>query len=390
MDREIFIERFHAAAAAALSVARQFVFEKLSDKLIFRVRLNQSHDSNLRSDQKVYPEDSAPRIAHELHRCREEEVVQALWRDGTVPEWVDIAAVGQTASETVIELRCCGRFTGDESHLYHQQEGMRPFSVHGPSLPPRYKSGDLFSIWHRLTVWGLGEIEVGLPHIHKVWSLAAFGSQFDDRILASLPIFPNVEIIELKESPINGEGLRSVSRHPKLRVLRIDLVRPELFDLKDPVVSPSLEVLDIQHLPSRPCGLEGLLERLPALRSLTLASDGTISFNGSISGTPDFLTIAAENFVGAARLPSNVGHLALHLSKATPSDLSRLLSGVEKVRALSLIRTPVDDSLAEELVLRLKPEYVNLVHTKVSIDCLRHLRQLHPAIRMHPDLAVAN
>jgi hypothetical protein len=390
VEREIFVERFHAAAAAALSFARQFVLENLSDKLIFRVRLNQSHDSSLRPDQKVYPEDSTPQRAHELHRYREEEVVQALWRDGTVPEWVDIAVVGQTATETVMELLCCGRFTGDESHLYHKQEGMRPFSVHGPFLPPRYKSGDLFSIWHRLAVWGLDEIEVAMPHIHKVWSLTALGSHFDDSILASLPIFPNVEIIELKESPIDGEGLRSVSRHPKLRVLRIDLARPELFDLKDPVVSASLEVLDIQHLPPRPCGLEELLERLPALRSLTLASDGSISFNGSISGTPDFLTIAAENIVGAARLPSTVGHLALHLSKATPSDLSRLLYGVEKVRALSLIRTPVDDGLAEDLVCRLKPEYVNLVHTKVSTDCLRHLRRLHPNIRMHPNTAIAN
>lgn len=390
MKREIFVEHFYAAAAAALSLARQFVLEKLSDKLIFCVRLNQSHDSNLRPDQKVYPEDSTPQRAQELHRCREEQLVQALWRDGTVPEWVDIAVVGQTASETVIELRCCGRFTGDESRLYHQQAGIPPFSVHGPSLPPGYKSGDLFSIWHRLAVWELDEIEAAMPHIQKVWSLTTFGSQFDDSKLASLPIFPNVEIIELKESSINGEGLRSVGRHPKLRVLRIDLAHPEVFDLKDPVVCASIEVLDIQHLPPRPCGLEELLPRMPALRWLSLASDGSISFDGSISGTPDFLTIAAENIVGETRLPSNVGHLALHLSKATPSDISRLLDGVEKVRALSLMRTPVDDRLVEELVCRLKPEYMNLVHTRVSTDCLRRLRQMHPSIRIHPNPTIAN
>lgn len=390
MEREIFIERFHAAAAAALSFARPFVLESLSDQLIFRVRLNQSHDSNLRPDQRVYPEDNTPQKAQELHRCHEEKVVQALWRDGTVPEWVDIAVVGQTASQTIMELRCCGRFTGDERGLYHQQAGMPPFSVHGPTLPPGYRSGDLFSIWHRLVVWGRDEIQIAMPHIHKVWSLTALGSQFDDSILASLPIFPNVEIIELKESPINGDGLRSVGRHPKLRVLRIDLARPELFDLKDPAIPADLEVLDLQHLPPRPCGLEELLERLPALRSLTLASDGSISLNGSISGTPDLLTVAAENIVGAARLPGNVGHLALQLSKATPSDISRLLSGIEKVRALSLIRTPVDDNLAEELVYRLKPEYVNLVQTEVSSDCLRHLRQMHPSIRIHPNPTIAN
>jgi hypothetical protein len=209
-------------------------------------------------------------------------------------------------------------------------------------------------------------------------------------MLARLPIFANVEIIELKESPINGEGLRSLSRHPKLRVLRIDLARPELFDLKAPVTSASLEVLDIQHLPPRPCGLEEFLGRLPALSSLTLASDGNISLNGPISKPLDFLTISAENIVGTARLPSNVAHLALHLIKATPSDLSGFLRGVEKVRSLSLIRTPVDDALAEELVCQLKPEYVNLVHTKVSSECLRHLRQMHPSIRIHPNAANGN
>ncbi len=229
-----------------------------------------------------------------------------------------------------------------------------------------------------------------MPHLHKVWSLDFFGSQFDDSKLASLPILPNVEIIELKDSPIHGVGLCSLSRHPKLRVLRIDLATPGDFDLKGTSVPASIEVLDIQHLPSAPCGLEELLRRLPALRWLTLASDGNICFNGSISGTPEFLTIEAENIVGAATLPSNVGHLALHLTKATPSDLSRLLNDVEKVSALSLLRTPVDDHLAKELIRRLKPEYVNLVQTKVSTDCLHHLREMYPGIRIHPNLATDN
>lgn len=390
MKRELFVEHFHAAAVAAVSLARQFVLEDLSDKLIFRVQLNQSHDSNLRPDQKVYPEDSTPQRAQELHRCHGEKVFNALWRDGTVPEWVDVAVGGQTASETVIELRCCGRFTGEESCLYHQQGGMPPFSVHSPALPPGYKPGQPFSIWHRLAAGRLDEIELAMPHLHKVRSLAVFGSQFDDSKLASLPVLPNVEIIELKESPTNGEGLHSLSRYPRLRVLRIDLANPEDFDLKDASVSPSIEVLDILHLPSRSCGLEGFLGRFLALRWLTLTSDGSISFDGSISGTPDFLTIAGENIIGAAALPREVGHLALHLSKATPSDLSRLLHRVAKVRALSLIRTPVDDRLAEELVCRLKPDYVNLAHTKVSTDCIRHLRRMYPSIRIFPSPAIAN
>lgn len=176
----------------------------------------------------------------------------------------------------------------------------------------------------------------------------------------------------------------SVFRHPKLRVLRIDLSHPELFDLRGAILSSRLKLLDIHNLPPRPCGLEKLLDGLTGLTSLTLASDGKISFSGSILGASDFLTITAENIEGELRLPSSVGHLALHLSKATASDLSRLLQSVENVRALSLIRTPVDDRLADEIVRRLRPEYVNLVHTKVSTDGLRHLMETYPDIRIHP------
>ncbi len=51
---------------------------------------------------------------------------------------------------------------------------------------------------------------------------------------------------------------------------------------------------------------------------------------------------------------------------------------------------PVDDNLAEELACRLKPEYVNLVQSNVSSDCLRHLRQMHPSIRIHPNPTIPN
>ena len=54
MEREIFVKHFQAAATAALDFGRMFLLEPLSDAKCFRVRLNQSYDRNLDSDQEVY------------------------------------------------------------------------------------------------------------------------------------------------------------------------------------------------------------------------------------------------------------------------------------------------------------------------------------------------
>src|SRR4051794_7020080 len=115
MERALFAHRLDVAAAAARDFARSFVEEMLPDPILFRVRLNQSYDGHPRvGDEQVFPDDSSPGRAEALRLCRAAEVVETLWRDGKVPEWINATAIGETGTATLVELVCCGRFTAQE------------------------------------------------------------------------------------------------------------------------------------------------------------------------------------------------------------------------------------------------------------------------------------
>ena len=63
------------------------------------------------------------------------EAVTYLWRDGKVPEWIDVA-VEAVDHRSLVALRCCGRFTSSEELLYHSPSGLPPLSIKSPALPP--------------------------------------------------------------------------------------------------------------------------------------------------------------------------------------------------------------------------------------------------------------
>ena len=106
------------------------IAEDLPERLVFRVRLNQSYDGHApRPGEVRFPADSAPDRAVALHRCDAATVVAELWRDGRVPEWINVTVVDETGAETVVEVVCCGRFTDDDARLYHAWEGAPPFHV---------------------------------------------------------------------------------------------------------------------------------------------------------------------------------------------------------------------------------------------------------------------
>lgn len=142
----MFAQRLHEAATAARDFARTFIEETLPDPMLFRLRLNSSYDGNPRvGDEVVYPDDSSFQRAEELKACDEEAVVKSLWRDGRVPEWIDVAVIGETGTATLLQLMCCGRFTAQNDRLYHEREGRPPFHVTGPTC---VSSADTF-FWPR-------------------------------------------------------------------------------------------------------------------------------------------------------------------------------------------------------------------------------------------------
>ena len=220
MDRRLFHDRLHVAATAARDFARTLVEERLPDAMLFRARLNSSYDGNpLQGDERVYPEDGSRERARELRAAMEDVVVATLWREGAIPEWINLSVIGETGSETLIELAACGRFSADERNLYHTADGYPPFHVLGPSLPNDYTQGHRFSIYHHSECWSRRDVERLGRYRHKVWSLQLVGEDFDDEVIGDLPDLPALEILELQGSPSDGSALKTLPRHARLRVV---------------------------------------------------------------------------------------------------------------------------------------------------------------------------
>jgi hypothetical protein len=140
VDRSTFETRLWMASQQAVQFARQYVCEVLPDDVVFLVYPNQSCDDNPRvGDEAVFPDESLPEGRYH-GPWQVDEVLSFLWRDGKVPEWIDISVKGVSTHHTVVRLRCCGRFTGQGDLLYHRNGGVPPFSVKSPYLPPGWES----------------------------------------------------------------------------------------------------------------------------------------------------------------------------------------------------------------------------------------------------------
>ncbi|MBU2666592.1 hypothetical protein KOI35_24085 [Actinoplanes bogorensis] len=326
MDRDVFAGRLHASAEAAWAFARKFVAEELPAPLLFRVRLNQSYDGNPPEPGEVrFPQDST----RFLSKCDAATAVAELWRDGRVPEWIDVAVVDETGSATVIELVCCGRFTDDNSRLYHAREGRPPFHVVGPALPPHH-DGTPFSIHLRAECWDHADARHLAAAADEVWSLALRAE-----LLAELPALPN------------------------------------------------LEILTIRGLPSRPWGFGALGGLAPNLSRLDLSAEGALFLDGDIGFPVREMTLTAAGIGARATLPTDLDRLALHLRRGTDHEVIALLDGVRRLGSLSLRGTPVTDAVLAALE-RFDLNRLDLVDTQVSGVALSRFRADHPETELYP------
>ncbi|WP_165246667.1 hypothetical protein [Paludisphaera soli] len=146
MDGQEFASRLRLAADASVVFAREFVRETLPDETAFLVFPNQSCDGHpLVGDETIYPQDSLPDGLH-MDGGRHHgpwtagEVVDFLWRDEKVPEWIDVMVEDEDGRRTLVSLRCCGRFTAQEDLLYYRGRETRPFAVKSPYFPPHWES----------------------------------------------------------------------------------------------------------------------------------------------------------------------------------------------------------------------------------------------------------
>lgn len=383
MERVTFALRLHEAAAAAREFAQSFLDERLPEAIRFRVRLNCSYDANpLQSDETLYPEDSSLERAKGLVSCEEEEVVDLLWRNGKIPEWIDIAVVNEVDSTTILELKCCGRFTSDERLLYHAWQGRPPFQTVAPTLPPKYEEGQRFSIHHRTEAWKLADLEALEPHRNKVWSLELIGEEFDDSSLRKLPEFGALHLLQLRQMRISARGLGFLNRHRLLRLLNI--FPASALDLTELPRLRSLTGLNVYNAQSVRCSFGSLWPKLPSLNHVMLACSGVLHLTGRLPRSTAFIDLRAAKLEGDFAIPAKVETLGLHLQETSDSDIAKLLKNLKALDSLNLSGTPVTDRLLMELTNRWKLKRFNASQTKITKAAAEKFAAAHPGVSMAP------
>ena len=140
MEKDTFTQNLIDATAVLLPFTREYLINSLPTTWLYVVFPNQSYDGNsLEGDEQLYPGDSLPPEQY-VGPFDTEGAIKYLWRDGKIPEWVNLTVYSYDEKHTYVELLCCGRFTADQALLYHRSEGYPPFHVLGPPLPPDWES----------------------------------------------------------------------------------------------------------------------------------------------------------------------------------------------------------------------------------------------------------
>jgi hypothetical protein len=135
MEKAAFEKHLIQASQFVVEFTRPMVIQTLPDPVLYRVFPNQSFDANPRvEDEQTFPEETLPDDRYHGD-WTSAQVLQFLWRNSKVPEWINVQVKAVDASSTYLGLYCCGRFTGSEKLLYHAREGYPPFHVLSPPLP---------------------------------------------------------------------------------------------------------------------------------------------------------------------------------------------------------------------------------------------------------------
>jgi hypothetical protein len=144
VDLYTFDLHLRTATIRAIDFARQYVNQDLPDDAAYLVYPGQSYDGNARvGDEVVFPsEELPPRQYH--GPWSHEEAITFLWREGKIPEWIDVAVQYANSRYTELSLLCCGRFTAQDDLLYYRYPGgMPPFGIKSPNLPAGWVSAEV-------------------------------------------------------------------------------------------------------------------------------------------------------------------------------------------------------------------------------------------------------
>jgi hypothetical protein len=386
MEKTLFHARLTSAVETARNFAGRFFLENLPAPIRCRVRLNSSYDGNpLHADERVYPADGSHEQRLATRLISPDEAVELLWRDGMVPEWIDVSVVSRTVQATVVELACAGRFTSNDALLYHEREGRQPFHVVGPALPPGYQDGQLFSMHQRANCWTRAEYEALRPRRRLAWFVELGGPDFDDDLLATIDDFESAHLLELHDSPVQGPGLAGLAHFPRLEYFRLHALAGGQLDLRHLPEHSRLAEVTLTGLGEPPLALEQLARAAPSLTQFQLS---VVAIDHDLVVPP--LDSLSELRVIADRVAADIlvpnGAAIRWLSLHGPFDderICRLLDQIPSVTSLHLDQTQAATGVVEWILRHPDITYVNLGKTLVTAEELTRLRTERPEMRVH-------
>jgi hypothetical protein len=140
MTREEFSQNLHKATLRSHEKALLFVKNELKPPFTYLVKLNQSFDGNKLANGEIILDEIRRKGENPIGPLSHDQVVNLLWQNKLVPEWIDIVPWEARENGLVFQLICCGRFAEHEPLLYHGREGYLPFHAPGVMTPPDWKS----------------------------------------------------------------------------------------------------------------------------------------------------------------------------------------------------------------------------------------------------------
>lgn len=379
MERPRFARQLEAAAEAARDFAKRYLEEPLPDAMRFRVRLNASHDANAGPHFKLYPEDASEARALETRDLDEAQVVELLWRDGWVPQWVDVMVADVVDDEvTIIDITAAGRFIDDESTLYYEKTGLGCFGVKGPFLPPDYEEGRRFSIHDSTSCWTPAELRRAWRHADKMWSLHVRGPWFDDARLRDAPALPRLRVLEILDSHVTGDGLSALARMPELLRLRLRFGDIDSFSLSE---LPGIDWVELEAIPEQFRQWANLRAASPTHLTLISKYRATSDAALEIPSLAD-LTVEMPNWPEWLKIPASLVNLSARLSEASDDEIIRLLErGPDSLETVVLRGSPVTDAVCDALRRFRRLRYVDAERTKITKPALAKLAEGRPRFR---------
>ena len=138
MDKETFRRHLHEATNDVFSETRKYVTDELPSGCLYLISHNLGFNPNV-VDKQSFPEDAQYNDFY-VGPLDATGVVDHLWRNGRVPQWINTAVHTTDASYTYFLLGCSGCFTALED--FDHAGRPVPFSLRIPLPPPGWRLKD--------------------------------------------------------------------------------------------------------------------------------------------------------------------------------------------------------------------------------------------------------